>query len=189
MNTEKWHHFLKRMNHTPSSPLAGHPCFILALLWPCWLTQAGNTPWTPERLSDAPRSSSCPSPLFWLSLVFSLRFLPLLPPTWPKPDPLVAVCHFSRTFYHFSRTFGTKEEQLEADGLAAAQRTAQTASFRERRGETGMPFAGLWQTRVKAHCLRVEGTWGNTKFTQHLMEHYWAALHSSAWRECAFFPP
>lgn len=140
-------------------------------------------------LSDAPRSSPCPTSLFRLSLVFSLRFLPLLSPTRPKPDPLVAVCHFSRTFYHFSRTFGTKEEQLEADGLAAAQRTAQTASFRERQGEMGMPFAGLWQTRVKAHCLRVEGTWGNTKFTQHLMEHYWAVLHSSAWRECAFFPP
>lgn len=187
---EKWHHFLNRKNHTPSSPQAGHSCFILTLPRPCWLTQAGNAPWTPE-----PRPQWHPRvlPLPFLFIQSESCFLPPLPPSaisnmteaWP-----LSSCHFSRTFYHFSRIFGTKEEQLEADELAAAQRTAQTASFRlERRGEMAMPFAGLWQTRVQAHCLRIEGTWGNTKFTQHLVEHYWAALHSSAWRECAFFPP
>lgn len=187
---EKWHHFLNRKNHTPSSPQAGHSCFILTLPRPCWLTQAGNAPWTPE---PHPQWHPRVLPLPFLFIQSESCFLPPLPPSaisnmteaWP-----LSSCHFSRTFYHFSRIFGTKEEQLEADELAAAQRTAQTASFRlERRGEMAMPFAGLWQTRVQAHCLRIEGTWGNTKFTQHLVEHYWAALHSSAWRECAFFPP
>ena len=148
------------MNHTPSSP-SGRAPLLHPRPAPAMLTYPGweytLNPRAPPSVTP-PRSSPCPSSLFRLSLVFSLRFLPLLSPTRPKPDPLVAVCHFSRTFYHFSRTFGTKEEQLEADGLAAAQRTAQTASFRERQGEMGMPFAGLWQTRVKAHCLRVEGT-------------------------------